>query len=200
MHGSDRSIVLGFKLHRMLPFYLKIHQNQWWLGAFSTSTDPLAGFRRVEMEGWRKEEVMWLMGRSRNKRKFDHNYHSCVEGPTPLASHLPAERVQDHSLRPQCRPRSRSDISQLHLQSCSGGRRQGSSAVCCAGQPDCASNHDPSLLAEKFLCLRTGCLELTAWGHPNSRTVAGTFQIYVENTFISPSLCPAALTVLSWLG
>ena len=27
--------------------------------------------------------------------------------------------------------------------------------------------------------------------------VAGTFQIYVENTFISPSICLAALTALS---
>ena len=33
-----------------------------------------------------------------------------------------------------------------------------------------------------------------------SRTVAGTFKIYVENTFISPSICLAALTALSWLG
>ena len=63
-------------------------------------------------------------------------YHSCVEGPTPLASHSQADRVQDRGLRPQRHPRTRSDIPQLHLQSCSGGRRQDSPAVCCAGRPD----------------------------------------------------------------
>ena len=41
----------------------------------------------------------------------------------------------------------------------------------------------------RSLCLRTGCLELTARGHSNSGTITGTFQIYVENTFISPSIC-----------
>ena len=74
-------------------------------------------------------------------------HHSCVEGPTPLASHSPADRIQDRGLRPQRRPRSRSDLPQLHLQSCPGGRRQGSSAVCYAGRPDCASNQDSSLRA-----------------------------------------------------
>ena len=39
-------------------------------------------------------------------------------------------------------------------------------------------------------------LELTARRHSNSGTVAGTFQIYVENTFISPCICLAALTAL----
>ena len=60
-------------------------------------------------------------------------YHSSVEGPTPLASHSPADRIQDRGLRPQRRPWSRSDLPQPHLQPCPGGRRQGSSAVCCAG-------------------------------------------------------------------
>ena len=27
-------------------------------------------------------------------------YHSCAEGPTPLASHPPADRIPDHGLRP----------------------------------------------------------------------------------------------------
>ena len=39
----------------------------------------------------------------------------------------------------------------------------------------------------------SGRLELAARGHSNSGTVAGTFQIYVENTFISPCICLAAL-------
>ena len=59
----------------------------------------------------------------------------------------PADRIQDRGLRPQRRPWSRSDLPQPHLQSCPGGRRQNSSAVCCAGRPDCASNQDPSLWA-----------------------------------------------------
>ena len=57
------------------------------------------------------------------------------------------DRIQDRSLRPQCRPRSRSDLPQPHLQSCPGSRRQGSPAVCCAGRPDCASDQDSSLRA-----------------------------------------------------
>ena len=67
-------------------------------------------------------------------------------------------------------------------------------------QEDCTMNQDPSLRAQKLPCLRTGCLELTARGRSNSRTVAGTFQIYVENTFISPGICLAALAALLWLG
>ena len=127
-------------------------------------------------------------------------YHSCVEGPTPLASHSSSDRIQDRCLCSQRRTWSRSDLPRLHLQSCPGGWRQISSAVCCTGRPDCASNQDPSLRAQEFPCLRTGCLELTARGHQNSGTVAGTFQIYVENTFVSSSICLAALTALSWLG
>ena len=51
---------------------------------------------------------------------------------------------------------------------------------------------------EASVSIGTGCLELTARGHSNSGTVvAGAFQIYAENTFISPSnsICLAALTV-----
>ena len=134
--------------------------------------------------------------------------------------------------------------------SCLGGRRQGSSALCSSRRSDCAMNQNPSFRSKKFPCFRTGCLELTAWGHLNSGT--GTFQIYVENhrrshrtsctgpdptnfwesnmwpaqncevlilfttawtlpsfqphgapvenTFILPSICLAALTALLWLG
>ena len=38
-------------------------------------------------------------------------------------------------------------LPQPHLQFCPGGRRQGSSAVCCAGRPGCALNQDLSLRA-----------------------------------------------------
>ena len=127
-----------------------------------------------------------------NKRKFDHI--------TPVLRgqfHWLLIRQRIEFIRPQRRPWSRSDLPQPHLQSCPGGRRQGSSAVCCAGRPDCVSNQDSSLRAQKLPCLGTGRLELTARGHSNSGTVAGTFQIYVENTFISPSICLAALTALS---
>ena len=95
---------------------------------------------------------------------------------------------------------SRSDIPQPHLQSCPRGRRQGSPAIWNSRRPDCASNQDSSLWAQKFPCLGTGRLKLTARGHSNSGTFAGTFQIYVENTFISPSICLAGLTPLLWLG
>ena len=120
-------------------------------------------------------------------------YHSCAEGSAPLASHPSAYRLQDLSLCLQCPSWSRSDIPQPHLQSCPRGRRQGSPAICYSRQPDCASN-------QELPCLGTGRLELTARGHSNSGTVAGAFQIYVENTFISPCICLAVLTALLWLG
>ena len=41
-------------------------------------------------------------------------YHSCIEGPTPLASHSPADWIQDRGLRPQRRPWARSDLPQPH--------------------------------------------------------------------------------------
>ena len=123
-------------------------------------------------------------------------YHSCAEGSAPLASHPSAYRLQDRSLCLQRPSWSWSDIPQPHLQSCPRGRRQGSPAICYSRRPDCASNQDSSLWAQKLPCLGTGRLELTARGHSSSGTVAGTFQIYVENTFISPCICLAALTAL----
>ena len=53
------------------------------------------------------------------------------------------------------------------------------------GCNDCASNQDSLLWAHKLPGLGTGRLELAARGHSNSGNVDGTFQIYVENTFIS---------------
>ena len=120
----------------------------------------------------------------------------CAEGSAPLASHPSAYRLQDCGLCLQRPPRSRSDIPQLHLKSGPGGWRQGSPAFCLSRRPDRNTNQDPSFRAQKLPCLRTGCLELTARGHSNSGTVTGTFQIYVENTFISSSICLAALTAL----
>ena len=70
-----------------------------------------------------------------------------------------------------------SNIPQPHLQPGPRGRRQGSSAICYSRWPDCASNQDSLLWAQKLPCLGTGCLELAARGHSNSGTVAGTFQI-----------------------
>ena len=127
-------------------------------------------------------------------------YHSCAEGSAPLASHPSAYRLQDRSLCLQCSSWWWSDIPQPHLQSCLRGRRQGCSAICYSRRPDCASNQDSSLWAQKLPCLGIGRLELTVRGHSNSGTVAGTFRIYVENTFISPCICLAALTVRLWLG
>ena len=123
-------------------------------------------------------------------------YHSCAEGSAPLASHPSAYRLQDRSLCSQRPLWSWSDIPQPHLQSDPRGRRQGSSAICYSRRPDCASNQDSSLWAQKLPCLGTGRLELAVREHSNSVTVAGTFQIYVENTFISPCICLAALTAL----
>ena len=88
--------------------------------------------------------------------------------------------------------RAWSDIPQPHLQSGPRGRRQSSPAICFSRRPDCASNQDSSLWAQKLPCLGTGRVELIARGHSNSGTVAGTFQIYVENTFISPCICLVA--------
>ena len=127
-------------------------------------------------------------------------YHSCAEESAPLASHPSAYRLQLCGLCLQRPQRSRSDIPQLHLQSCSRGRLQGSTAFCSSRRSDCASNQDPSLWAKKLPCIRTGCLELIAWRHSNPGTVAGALQNLVENTFILPSICQAALIALSWLG
>ena len=121
-------------------------------------------------------------------------YHSCAEGSAPLASHPSAHRLQDCSLCLQRPSWSWSDIP--HLQSCPRGRRQGSPAICYSRRPDCASNQDSLLWAQKLPCFGTGRLELTARGHSNSGTVAGMLQIYVENTFISPCICLAVLTAL----
>ena len=121
-------------------------------------------------------------------------------GITPLASHPSAYRFQDLILCLQRPSWSWSDIPQPHLQSGPRGRRQGSSAICYSRRPDCASNQDSSLWAQKLPCLGTGRLELAARGYSNSGTIAGTFQIYVENTFISPCICLAALAALLWLG
>ena len=80
-----------------------------------------------------------------NKRKFDHI--------TPVLRDqlhwLPIRQRIEFKIAvyPQHRPWSRSVLPQPHLQSCPGGRRQSSSAVCCTGRPDCASNQDPSLRA-----------------------------------------------------
>ena len=125
-------------------------------------------------------------------------YHSCVEGPTPLASHPRIDfkiaafvHKAIHSRGPTyfsstCNP-VREVGARAHLRSAvRGDLTVPRSKTCCFGP--------------RSLCLRTGCLELTARGHSNSGTVAGTFQIYVENTFISPSICIAALTELLWLG
>ena len=95
-------------------------------------------------------------------------HHSCAEGSTTLASHLPAYQFQDHSLRPQRPPWSRStylNISQLHLYSCLRGQPQSSPAICCMRWPNCASNQDPSLRVKKLPCLWSGCVELVAWRH-----------------------------------
>ena len=88
-------------------------------------------------------------------------YHFCAEGSAPLASHPSAYQLQDRGLRLQRPLWSRFDILQPHLQSCPGGWRQASPAICSSRRPDCASNQDPSLWAQKLLCLLTGCLELT---------------------------------------
>ena len=72
-------------------------------------------------------------------------YHSCAEGSAPLASHPSAYRLQDCGRCLQRPPWSRSDVPQLHLQSCLGGGRQGSPAFCSSRRSDCASGRDPSL-------------------------------------------------------
>ena len=113
-----------------------------------------------------------------NKRKLDHI--------TPVLRDqlhwLPiCQWIDGH--HPQRPPWLRSDIPQL--QSCP--RRSAPGLTC--GLLYEASNQDPSLWAQKLPCLGTGCLELTSWGHSKSGTVARTFQIYVENSFVSPSIC-----------
>ena len=114
-----------------------------------------------------------------NRRKFDHITPVLRDQLhwLPIPGHPSAYRFQDRSLCLQRPSWSWSDIPQPHLQSGPRGRCQGSSAICYSMRPDCASNQDSSLWAQKLPCIGTGRLELTAPGHSNSGTVAGTFQI-----------------------
>ena len=54
--------------------------------------------------------------------------------------------------------------------------------ICHLRRPDCASNQDSSLWAQKLPCLGTGRLELTARGHSNSGTVAVNHDIMLETS------------------
>ena len=67
-----------------------------------------------------------------NQMKF-RPHHSCAEQPegsVSLASHQSVYRLQDCGLRLQRPPRSRSNIPQMHLQSCPKGRHDDSPAIC----------------------------------------------------------------------
>ena len=117
-----------------------------------------------------------------NRSKFDRITH----GSAPLASHPSAFRLR------QQRPTwSRSDIHQLHMHSCPGGRRQGLPAICSSRRP---RTHRFEL--RSFRVSGPVVWNLLSEDIRNSGTVAGAFQMYVQNTFISPSICLAALTEL----